>query len=247
MMNLKNKIVLVTGSGSGIGRAIAIAFAEKGATILVHYRKNQEGAQTTLEEVKKHSEGKLYQSDLCNNAEVVTMFETILLDHQTIDILVNNAGDAKPGDIFDTAMWKYQLDTILMSTVYTSQAFLKLKSNDQRKIINITSLYGDPTTSNPEFMSYSAAKAAVSNLTMSLAKKLGKQVLVNAIAPGYTWTPAWKGISKDDKQEYEEATKIGRFIEPSEIAHTALWLAENDAMTGKIIPVDGGLSLVDLK
>ncbi len=245
-MKLKNKNILVTGSSSGIGQAIAVALAQKGATILITYRNNKEGAQKTLKEVDKYSRGYIYQADLTKNTDAVKLFATIKKDLNDIDILVNNAGDAQPGDIFDNEKWLSQYENIFMSAVYATQNFLKLKANTPKKIINITSVYGGLTTGNPEYLQYSVAKAALNSLTMNLAKSLGKEVLVNAIAPGYTWTPPWEGISKQEKERYSKSTKIGRFVQSEEIAHVAVMLAENNAITGQIITVDGGLSLRDL-
>jgi len=245
-MNLKCKNILVTGASSGIGQAIAVVLAQKGAIVLVNYRANKKGAQKTLEEVRKYSDGRIYKADLTKVADTKKMFGAIKRDVGGIDVLVNNAGDAKSGDIFDEKAWQGQHESILMTAVHATQEFLKIRSDSQRKIINITSLYGELASSNPEFMQYSAEKAALANLTVNLAKELGKNVLVNAISPGYTWTPPWGNISKKEKSRYEDATLIERFIRPDEIAHVAVMLAENDAITGQIIGVNGGSNLVKM-
>ena len=82
---------------------------------------------------------------------------------------------------------------------------------------------------------------------MNLAKKLAPKVLVNAVAPGFTWTPPWEGTPKETLKACEDLTKIGRFIEPEEIATSVVYLAENDAMTGEILRVDGGTHLMDIR
>lgn len=245
-MDLKDKKVLVTGSSSGIGQAIAVAFAQKGATVLITYRSNKKGAEATLKEVEKFSKGFTYQVDLTKTDEVSSLFDSIKKDVGVVDVLVNNAGDAQSGNLFDNDKWKSQYENIFLSTVYATQYFSKIKTSSQRKIINISSLYGGLETGNPEYLQYSVAKAAVSSLTTNLAKSFGKDILVNAISPGYTWTPPWEGISEEEKKRYTKSTMIKRFIEPKEIAHVAIALAENDAMTGQIITVDGGLSLLNL-
>lgn len=245
-MDLKSKKVLITGSSSGIGQAIAIAFAQKGATVLIAYRKNQKGAEETLEKVKKYSQGFVYKADLIQIDDVKNLFEAVKKDAGEVDILVNNAGDAQPGNLFDEEKWKSQYESILLSAVHASQYFAKSEVRTQRKIINISSIYGGLAAGNPEYIQYSAMKAALNSLTMNLAKSFGKNILVNAISPGYTWTPPWERISSEEKERYAKATKIERFVEPSEIAHIAIALAENDAITGQIIAVDGGLSLLDL-
>jgi len=243
MMDLKGKKVLVTGASSGIGAAIAIAFAQKGAIVCVHYRRNDKGAAATLAEVEKHSTGRTYQADLALRDKVKDMFSRIYEDMGGIDILINNAGDARPGKMFDERVWEYEYKNIFLSALYATEAFLALPSDTVRKIVNITSVYGTGSTSNPDFPQYSAAKAALANLTATLAKSSREKVLVNGIAPGYTLTPAWAGTPEERKSEIAGTTLIGRFIEPQEIAHAAIFLAENDAMTGQIITVDGGTSL----
>ncbi|MCH7759181.1 SDR family oxidoreductase [Patescibacteria group bacterium] len=120
------------------------------------------------------------------------------------------------------------------------------KIKELRKILNITSYYGNIGDGNIELFAYSVAKAALSSMTVNLAKVDGK-VLVNAIAPGYTWTPPWKGISESEKKIYESRTMINRYVTPEEIAHATIAVLENDAMTGQIITVDGGLSLQKLE
>jgi NAD(P)-dependent dehydrogenase (short-subunit alcohol dehydrogenase family) len=95
-MDLQGKTVLVTGASSGIGKAVAIAFAQRRAHVLVHYGKNQAGAQETLDEVKTISSGGLYQGDLMNRDQIASLFKDIKQMTPTIDVLVNNAGDAKP-------------------------------------------------------------------------------------------------------------------------------------------------------
>lgn len=117
-MELKDKIVLVTGSSSGIGQAIAIAFADKGATVLVHYHNHKEGGEKTLSEVSARSKGFLYQADLTKSEDIRNLFAAIKRDVPTIDILVNNAGNARHGDLFDEEAWKFQHDNIFQSVVY---------------------------------------------------------------------------------------------------------------------------------
>lgn len=242
-MDLKDKTILVTGASSGIGQAIAIECSRKGARVFVHYRKNRKGAEQTLQEVEKHSSGVVVQADLTDEKQTEIMFVLV----GSVDILVNNAGEALPGDFFDTKQWRDQFESIFFSALRTSQLFLQQnKKSPLRKIVNITSYYGNLEGGNTEYFSYSVAKAALASMTVTLAK-LDKKVLVNAVAPGYTWTPAWEGISKKDKELCESRTIIDRFVMPEEIAHAAVGLLENDAITGQILTVDGGLSLQRLE
>src|SRR5579864_5831524 len=133
-MDLQGKIVLVTGASSGIGKAIAIAFAQKRGHVLVHYGKNKAGAQATLDEVKKLSGGSLHQADLMDREQIDALFADIKKTKPTIDLLVNNAGESRPGEIGDDEVWEYEYKNILLSAVQVSRAFLALPSPGLRKI-----------------------------------------------------------------------------------------------------------------
>jgi len=111
-MELAGKSVLVTGASSGIGKAIAIAFAEKQARVLVHYGKNKNGGREALDKVEKFSSGGLYQADLMDRDQIRSLFKEIKQTNQTVDVLVNNAGDARAGDIQDDDVWDYEYKNI---------------------------------------------------------------------------------------------------------------------------------------
>lgn len=248
-MELKNKVVLITGSSSGIGQAIAMEAAKQEATVLIHYRNNKKGAKETLGKVKQHSKGEVFSADLTKPDEVKKLFEDIKQrGYRAIDGLVNNAGEATSGEFDDLGIWDHQINSIFLSQVYTSIEFIKFSSLDSlRKIVNISSVYGFPEMGNSDFPQYSAAKAAVNSFTCNLAKKLAPSILVNAVAPGYTWTPPWEGTLPQEAKACESLTRIKRFIKPKEIASMVLELLRNDAITGEIIRIDGGLHLQDLR
>jgi 3-oxoacyl-[acyl-carrier protein] reductase len=245
-MNLQRKTVLVTGASSGIGQAIAIAFAQKGAHVLVHYGKNKAGAQATLDEVNKLSSGSLHQADLMDRDRIAALFADIKTTKQTIAVLVNNAGESRPGEIGDDEVWDYEYKNILLSAVQVSRAFLALPSPGLRKIINITSLYGNLFTGEPHFLQYSAFKAALASISATLNKSNAPDVIVNAIAPGYTQTPAWAGAPTEVIEACTRATSIGRYVRADEVAHAAVFIAENDALVGQVLTLDGGTSLVGM-
>ena len=243
-MTLKGKTVLITGSSSGIGQAIAIECAIKGLKILIHYRKNNKGAEDTLKAVLKHSSGEIYKADLTNISEVKTLFNSF---KEYPDLLVNNAGESTSGKLEDYELWESQWKNIFMSHVYTTNEFLKRESKTVRKIVNISSIYGLFEMGDVDYPQYSSAKAAMNSLTLILARKLAPSVLVNAVAPGWVWTPPWEGTSEEEKKKLTSLTKIKRFIKPEEVASIVVPLLKNDALTGEIIRIDGGLHFPQLE
>jgi 3-oxoacyl-[acyl-carrier protein] reductase len=242
-MDLRGKIVLVTGASSGIGKAIALAFAQKHAHVLVHYGRNKVGAQETLKGVEKVSSGRLYQADLMESDAIKLLFDEIKRTTSTVDVLINNAGEVRSGDLNEESIWEYEYKNILLSAMRTSAEFIAMPSPHLRKIINITSIYGNLATGDPEYLQYSAFKAALANVTSTLSKSAAPQILVNAVAPGYTETPAWAGASNESKEACARATLIGRFVRPEEVAHAVVFIAENDALAGQVLTLDGGTSL----
>jgi 3-oxoacyl-[acyl-carrier protein] reductase len=246
-MELKNKTALVTGSSSGIGRAIVLALAKERVGVIVNSRKNVKGGIEVANKITKHGGQAIYiQGDLSNKEDVGKLFNSALKVFKRIDILVNNAGESISGELEDLEVWKYQLNNILLSAVIATGEFLKIENLDMRKIVNITSIYGSAIGSNTDYLAYGAAKAGLNNLTVNLAKKLGSSVLVNAVAPGWTWTPPWGKNRKKEERSLRTKLAIGRFVEPEEIAQTVVMILKNDAITGQVVTVDGGASLKDL-
>ena len=245
-MDLRGKTVLVTGASSGIGKAIALAFAHRRAHVLVHYRRNKAGAQDTLTEVEKVSSGGLCQADLMDPGATKSLFDEIKRTTPMVDVLINNAGESRPGDLDENSIWEYEYQNILLSAMRTSAEFIAMPSSHLRKIINITSIYGNLTTGDPEYLQYSAFKAALANVTATLSKSAAPHILVNAVAPGYTETPAWAGASSESKEACARATLIGRFVRPEEVAHAVIFIAENDALAGQVLTLDGETSLTGL-
>lgn len=232
----------MTGSSSGIGQAIAIECAKAGGEVLIHYRKNKKGAEETLREVEKYSKGIILSADLSKQEEVEKMFKKI----KVLDVLINNAGQYKGGKLEDFDLWQWEFQNIFFSIIYMVNCFLKTTGSSLlRKIVNISSVYALQDTGTISGMQYSAAKAALNSLTANLAKKLAPNILVNAVAPGYTWTPIWEGTTKEDMSTATGQTRIKRYIEPKEIASMVLELLRNDAVTGEIIRVDGGHHLTE--
>jgi len=178
--------------------------------------------------------------------QIAALFKQIVKTGRTIDVLVNNAGEARPGDINDDEAWEHQLDNVFLSAVHVTGAFLAMPAAGLRKIVNVTSLYGNPTGGSAQFLQYSAFKAALASLSTTLNKTAAPNVIVNAVAPGYTETPAWAGAPPEVRAELARTTSIGRFVTADEVAHAVVFIAENDALVGQVITLDGGTSLKQL-
>ena len=239
-MNLQHKIVLVTGGSSGIGKAISVALAKEGCKVIFTYNSNEKGAGETLKEIGK--DGLKFKVDMHDEADIEKLFAFIKEKGKRLDILVNNAGINKPRGLFDTSDWKEIFQVDLFSVVScTGKAVDLMKGSG--KILNITSIYADGKACYKGIAPYGAAKAALNHYTQTLAKNLAPKILVNAIAPGYVRTPLWGNKTEEEFEESGREQLIERMIAPEEIAEMVVAVAKNDAMTGEVVVVDGGVSL----
>ena len=246
-MRFKNKVVIVTGSSRGIGKATAILFAKEGAKVVVNDSLLNDEAKSVVTEIKKlGSDAIAIKCDVSDEIQVKQMVEKTIKTFGKIDILVNNAGV-----VFDTTFkektvkqWKKTLEVNLIGVFLCSKYVAEyMKKQKNGKIVNISSTNGINRFS-PECMDYDASKAGVINLTYNLAKELAPTIQVNSVAPGWVET----SMNKDLPQEFidEEIKKIylKRFAKPEDIAKIILFLSSEDAnyITGSIIKVDGGYS-----
>lgn len=247
-MDLTNKVALITGSSKGIGAATALAFADNNSKVVINCKESLDEARQIEEKIKAAGkEALVVQADVSKKDEVKKLFDTTIEYFGTVDILVNNASKQGGGDLIETdeSLWQEHFQQDLLSTVMCSKAFVKLnKGKTEKKIVNISSLYGLFDECDPGYMQYGAAKAGVISFTKNLAKLVAPEILVNVIAPGYVLTSHWDTISDEIKKSCAQEPLIKRFIKPEEIADTVLFLAGNDAITGQIIVVDGGLTFV---
>ncbi len=244
-MKFKNKVVLVTGSSRGIGRATAILFAQEGAKVIVNSSKSTKEAEKVVEAIKKiGSDAIAIQCDVSDEKQVKSMFEQASKKFGRVDILVNNAGFVVDKPFFERGAeeWKkilgINLVGVFLCSKYAHQSMLKQKYG---RIINISSTNGIDTfsTSCPD---YDAAKAGVILLTRNLAKELAPYIQVNSIAPGWIDTEMNKDLPKDFIKEEIEKIYVKRMGKPEEIAKVVLFLASDDAsfINGATIKVDGG-------
>jgi len=247
MMSLKNKFAIVTGSSSGIGRAIAIRLAKEGCKVVVNCKDSIDKAEKVVEEIKGNdSESTFIRADVSKQEDVKQLFKEALDAFGSVDILINNASKQGSSEFWDDKddEWEQHFRNDFMSAVMCSREFLKInKGKKVKKIVNISSIFGCGDHSNASFMPYSAAKAALNNFTKNLAREVAPNTLVNTIAPGYVRTPMWDNVDEKSIKACENETLIKRMILPEEIADAVRFLLSNDAMTGQVILVDGGLSL----
>lgn len=238
-MNLKDKVALVTGGSSGIGQAICISLSNEGCSVIFTYNSNEKGAGETLSKLGNNSFK--YKVDLQNENEIKGLFDFAKEKFGKLDILVNNAGKTLIGDNLDIKLWRQVFDITLFPTISCTAEALKLM--EKGKIINISSIFGDNKANNKKFVPFGAAKAAMNNFTTTMAKNLAPNILINAIMPGYVLTPLWGKMTDEDIASNSSEQLINRFIMPSEVADMALSIIKNDAITGEIVILDGGLSL----
>lgn len=246
-MDIKNKVVLITGSSSGIGKTTAIRFAKEGAKVVVNYNTNKKGGEETVVEIKKNgAEAALIQADVGNEKDIKRLFNSVVNTFGTIDILINNAGISIEKTPFMEATHSDILGVVnanLVGPMLCSQYAAKImKKQGYGKILNTTSIkgieYGGGTS-----VVYAATKAALNNFTKTLAKQVAPIIHVNAVGPGYVRTRTYSNMPQAKIDAYLNQTFLKRWITEDEIADAFIFLAKNDGITGQVIYVDGGFTL----
>ncbi len=238
---LTGRVALVTGAGKRIGRAIALALAREGAEVAVHYNRTASGAEETAAAIAALGRrSAALQADVTRRADVERLFATVESRFGRLDILVNNAGaffHAAFDEITDQ-QWDGILDTNLKSQFLCSQAAVPLMKRQGRgRIINISSLGG--LLAWPGYTHYCVSKAGSIMLTRCLARALAPEILVNSVAPG---TIQFEGEPPDE--DYIRRVPLHRTGTGDDIAQAVLYLATAEFITGQVIVVDGGRSLV---
>ena len=245
-MRFKNKVVIVTGSSRGIGKATALEFAKEGANVVVNFNNSKKEADSVVNSIKKIGADSIaIKCDVSDEKQVKQMIDKTLKTFGKLDILVNNAGI-----VFDVPFskrtidqWKRTLDVDLIAVYVCSKlaADVMLKQKEGGRIVNISSINGMNAVS-PDSIDYCAAKAGVINLTKSLAMQLAPKILVNCVAPGWVDTEMNSKLPKDYVQSETKRISLKRFSNPAEIAKVVLFLASEDSsyVTGSTITVDGG-------
>ncbi len=246
MYSFKNKTVLITGSARGIGKAIARAFAENDANVIINYVSSEKQALLLSDEINKAGRNSIVlQGDVSNFEESKALIDKAIETYGKIDILINNSGITRDNLMLRMSESDFDkvIDVNLKGTwnmcKNITRHFLKNKSGS---IINITSVVG--IIGNPGQANYVASKAGIIGLTKSLAKEFGsRNIRVNAVAPGFIKTEMTDKLPEDIKKQYLSQIPLKEFGTPNDIANICLFLASNQAkyITGQVINVNGGM------
>ncbi|GIF62275.1 3-oxoacyl-ACP reductase [Asanoa ishikariensis] len=238
-----NKVVIITGAGSGIGAATAVRFAEEGATVIAVGRTVQKLRETAA----AHPAIEPHPTDVSDEEAVGVLVDTVVTRHGRLDVLVNAAGAGAPGTVetTTTANWRQTLGVDLDGVFFTCRAAIPHLRKVRGNIVNVGSVSGLGADWN--LAAYNAAKGGVVNLTNAMAlDHSGDGIRVNAVHPSLTDTPLTQGNLQNPQMlaKFYERISMRRHAQPSEIASVIAFLASDDAsfVSGSHLVVDGGLS-----
>lgn len=248
-ISLEGKIALVSGASRGIGRAVALKFAECGASVVVNYLSSIEAADSVVKEISNLG-GKAIalKSDVSDFNQAQELIKTSIDYFGKLDILVNNAGITRDKLIMVMSEkdWDDVQSTNLKSTFNCSKAAVKhMMRNRYGRIINISSVAGQ--MGNAGQTNYSASKSGQIGFTKALAREVAaRNITVNAIAAGYIETDIWKDVPDNMRDAVLSMIPMGRKGYPEEIANAVAFLASDQAayITGQILGIDGGMAMM---
>ncbi|MFT3935154.1 MAG: glucose 1-dehydrogenase [Chitinophagaceae bacterium] len=247
MSKLKNKVAIVTGASKGIGASIAKAYGNEGASVVVNYSSDKNGADQVVKNiVDAGGKAIAVQGNVSKQSDIKKLFATSKETFGKIDILVNNAGvfQFAPLEAVTEEEFHRQFNTNVLGTILATQEALNYFNGDGGSVINVSSAISDNPMANS--VVYSATKGAVDTIAVALSKELGsKKIRVNTIAPGGVDTEGAQTlgiIGSDFEKQMIAQTPLGRIGQPDDIAKVAVFLASNDAewVNGERISVSGG-------
>ena len=242
----ENKVAVITGGTTGIGKEIALELAKNGYNIAINYRNETDTMNDLKQEIESNNVKCIFvRADVSNFEETENMVKEIINEFGKIDVLVNNAGITQDGLIM--RMKKESFDQVININLggtfnVTRNVVPYMVKQRSGRIINVSSVVG--ITGNAGQSNYAASKAGIIGLTKSLAKELSSRgILVNAIAPGFIETKMTDKLGDSVKQSILEQIPLGRMGEPKEVAKVVKFLASDDSsyITGQVIHIDGGM------
>lgn len=247
-MRFQDKVVVITGSSTGIGKAAAIKFAKEGARVVVNFRSNVKEGEVVVKQIKQMGRDViLVKADVSDPDQVKNLFSQTVKELGTVDILFNNAGLARAKPFLEITKedLEKEMGQNYFGTFYCCQEAVKImKEKGGGKIINMSSICGGvPHMGCSSILTFTPAKAAVSIFTKTLAQVVGSTITVNAVAPGYVKTRYWDSWTKEDAEELLKTVPVKRWITPEEVADAVVYLAGADGVTGEVLVIDGGASL----
>jgi len=246
MKLLEGKVAIITGGTRGIGKGIALKFAQEGANVIFTYVSSEETANAVEKEIEAFGvKAKGYKSNAANMEDAVALIEKVVEDFGQIDILVNNAGITKDGllmrmseDQFDDVI-KINLNSVFNMTKAALRTFLKQRSGS---IINMSSIVG--VRGNAGQANYAASKAGIIGFTKSIAAELGsRNIRCNAIAPGFIATEMTEKLDPEVVKGWSESIPLKRPGTPEDIANATVFLASDMStyISGQVLSVCGGM------
>jgi 3-oxoacyl-[acyl-carrier protein] reductase len=244
---MTRKVALVTGSATGIGRAVAVELARRGLAVAVNYSRSEAEAEETLAEVRREGvPALLCRANVADDQAVRAMVGRCAAELGGLDVLVNNAGttrfiDHRQLDELTDEVWDEILGVNLKGTFYCCRAALPLLQERGGSIVNVTSVAG--LQGHGSSIPYAASKAALNCLTKSLARAFGPEVRINAVAPGPVAT-RWLADHMDNVEKWLQGTPMRRVATPDDVADAVVFLALGSGLvTGQVLVVDGGRTM----
>lgn len=244
-MELKGKVAIVTGGGTGMGKAISTLLGSRGVNVAVNYSRSEADAVQTAEELTRAGvEAMPIQADVSNAADVARMVEQAEKQFGRVDLLVNNAGytafvPMKDLDGMREDDWDRIMDVNVKGIwLCTKAAAPAMKRAGGGAVVNVASVAGMKVAGSS--MAYAVSKAAAIHLTKCLALALAPDVRVNAVAPGLVVTRWWAHAGEERLKQMSESLPLGHSVTPEQVASTMLELLTNEAITGQVVALDSG-------